>query len=213
MGPRAEATGLLRCVGIGSLIALQVSNGFGKVWTELRSVPGKPKFSHRAKGTMNLKNFLLSLEAISQITGAACRMLKQKQNRDGNPEYSHGAAADLLAAGVVVPRSKPAAGIEPASRRAIGQNLSRRHPLLFMRWLLVLISGYVCQGASPVPIAATAILDTPPNFNGGAGAGLLTDGVVGGNNWLSTHGGTWAGRTRVTPARTEEPIRVCPSRN
>src|SRR3954466_13749781 len=111
MGPRAEATGLLRCVGIGSLIGLQVSNGFGKVWTELRSVPGKPKFSHRAKGTMNLKNLLLSL---------------------------------------------------------------------------ALISGYVCQGASPVPIAATAILDTPPNFNGGAGAGLLTDGVVGGNNWLST---------------------------
>ena len=37
----------------------------------------------------------------------------------------------------------------------------------------------------PVPIPATAILDTPPNFNGEAGAGLLTDGVVGGNNWLS----------------------------
>src|SRR3954470_20220717 len=51
---------------------------------------------------------------------------------------------------------------------------------------LVLVSGYICQGASPVRIPATAILDTPPGFNGGAGAGLLTDGVVGGNNWLST---------------------------
>src|SRR4051812_49842759 len=51
---------------------------------------------------------------------------------------------------------------------------------------LALISGYVCQAASPVPIAATAILDTPPNFNGGAGAGVLTDGGGGGNNWLST---------------------------
>jgi hypothetical protein len=37
----------------------------------------------------------------------------------------------------------------------------------------------------PVPISATAILDTPPGFNGDAEAGLLTDGVVGGNNWLS----------------------------
>jgi hypothetical protein len=35
-------------------------------------------------------------------------------------------------------------------------------------------------------IHAIAILDTPPNFNGGAGAGLLTDGVFGENNWLST---------------------------
>ena len=76
------------------------------------------------------------LEALSQITGAACRMLEQKQNREGNPEYSHGAAADLLTAGIVVPRSKPAAGIEPASRLASGQNLWRRHPLLFMRELL-----------------------------------------------------------------------------
>src|SRR6185503_15483694 len=43
---------------------------------------------------------------------------------------------------------------------------------------------------SPPPITnvlihATAILDTPPGFNAGAGAGLLTDEVIGGNNWLS----------------------------
>jgi hypothetical protein len=37
----------------------------------------------------------------------------------------------------------------------------------------------------PGPIPATSIFDTPPSFNGGAGPGLLTDGVVGGNNWLS----------------------------
>ena len=35
-------------------------------------------------------------------------------------------------------------------------------------------------------IHAIANLDTPPNFNGAAGAGLLTDGVIGGNNWLTT---------------------------
>jgi hypothetical protein len=34
-------------------------------------------------------------------------------------------------------------------------------------------------------IHATAILDTTPGFNAGAGAGLLTDEVIGGNNWLS----------------------------
>jgi hypothetical protein len=37
----------------------------------------------------------------------------------------------------------------------------------------------------PAPIHATAILDTPPGFNAVAGAGLLSDEVVGGNNWLS----------------------------
>jgi hypothetical protein len=39
---------------------------------------------------------------------------------------------------------------------------------------------------APATIPATAIFDTPPDFNGGAGPGLLTDGVVGGNNWLGT---------------------------
>jgi hypothetical protein len=37
---------------------------------------------------------------------------------------------------VVVPRLKPAVGIRPASRLVASQNLSPRHLLLFMRWLL-----------------------------------------------------------------------------
>jgi hypothetical protein len=36
------------------------------------------------------------------------------------------------------------------------------------------------------PIHATALLDTPPGFNAAAGAGVLTDSIVGGNNWLTT---------------------------
>jgi hypothetical protein len=36
------------------------------------------------------------------------------------------------------------------------------------------------------PIPATVILDTAPGFNDGAGAGLLTDEVIGGHNWLAT---------------------------
>jgi hypothetical protein len=40
----------------------------------------------------------------------------------------------------------------------------------------------------PSPIPATAILDTPPGFNAAGGPGLLTDGVIGGNDWLN---GTW----------------------
>src|SRR4030095_13273427 len=35
------------------------------------------------------------------------------------------------------------------------------------------------------PIHATALLDTPPSFNAETGAGLLTDEIIGGNNWLS----------------------------
>jgi hypothetical protein len=52
---------------------------------------------------------------------------------------------------------------------------------------LVLVSAWFCPVASvtAAPIQATAILDTPPGYNAGAGAGLLTDGIVGGNNWLS----------------------------
>ena len=50
---------------------------------------------------------------------------------------------------------------------------------------LVLLSACVCQGAPAVPIHATAILNTPPGFNAGAGAGLLTDGTIGSDNWLS----------------------------
>src|SRR5262245_40042208 len=33
-------------------------------------------------------------------------------------------------------------------------------------------------------IPATALLDTPPGYNAAAGAALLTDGTIGGNNWL-----------------------------
>ena len=50
---------------------------------------------------------------------------------------------------------------------------------------LVLLSASFCQVAPAAPIPATAILDTPPGFNAGAGAALLTDGIIGGNNWLS----------------------------
>ncbi len=35
-------------------------------------------------------------------------------------------------------------------------------------------------------IGATAILNTTPDFNADAGAGLLTDGVIGGDDWLTT---------------------------
>src|SRR5437868_9629185 len=52
------------------------------------------------------------------------------------PKTGKKGAANLLASCVVVPRSKPAAGIKLASRLASDQNLRRRHPLLFMRWLL-----------------------------------------------------------------------------
>ena len=50
---------------------------------------------------------------------------------------------------------------------------------------LVLLSAYVSQGAPAAPIHATAILNTPPGFNAGAGAGLLTDGTIGSDNWLT----------------------------
>src|SRR6188768_706978 len=52
---------------------------------------------------------------------------------------------------------------------------------------LVLLPMWFCQvaPAPAAPIPATAILDTPPGFNGAAGAALLTDGIFGGNNWLS----------------------------
>jgi hypothetical protein len=52
-------------------------------------------------------------------------------------------------------------------------------------WLMlseVIIEG---RAATNVAIKATAILDTPPNFNAGGGAGLLTDGVIGGDDWLN----------------------------
>ena len=45
-------------------------------------------------------------------------------------------AADLLTARVVVRRLQPATGMHPYSRLAGSQNLSPRHLLLFMRWLL-----------------------------------------------------------------------------
>src|SRR5688572_2080644 len=50
---------------------------------------------------------------------------------------------------------------------------------------LMLLPAWFCQAAPAAPIPATAHLDTPPGFNGSAGAGLLTDGTIGGNNWLS----------------------------
>ena len=55
-------------------------------------------------------------------------------------------------------------------------------------WLM--LSEVTIQGraATNVIVRATAILDTPPNFNAGAGAGLLTDGTVGADNWLN---GPW----------------------
>jgi len=52
-------------------------------------------------------------------------------------------------------------------------------------WLM--LSEVIIQGraATNVAVKATAILDTPPNFNAGGGAGLLTDGVIGGDDWLN----------------------------
>ncbi len=50
---------------------------------------------------------------------------------------------------------------------------------------LMLLPAWFCQAAPAAPIPATAHLDTPPGFNGSAGAALLTDGTIGGNNWLS----------------------------
>src|SRR5258705_12724937 len=50
----------------------------------------------------------------------------------------------------------------------------------------LLLPVWLCQVAPAAPIPATAILNTPPGFNASAGAGLLTDGTIGGNNWLST---------------------------
>src|SRR3954467_7474639 len=50
---------------------------------------------------------------------------------------------------------------------------------------LMLFSACLCPVAPAAPIPATAILNTTPNFNAGAGAGLLTDGTIGGDNWLT----------------------------
>ncbi|HWI56054.1 MAG TPA: hypothetical protein VNZ22_02420, partial [Bacillota bacterium] len=51
-------------------------------------------------------------------------------------------------------------------------------------------AGGLCLIASAVsaaaPIRATATLDTAPGWNAAAGAGLLTDGVIGGNEWVSS---------------------------
>src|SRR5689334_4423196 len=54
--------------------------------------------------------------------------------------------------------------------------------------LLTACSGVIAPAvnAASVPIPATAILDTAPGFNATGGAALLTDGNIGGNNWLST---------------------------
>ena len=49
---------------------------------------------------------------------------------------------------------------------------------------LVFLPACFCQVAPAALIPANAILDTPPGYNASAGAALLTDGVVGGNNWL-----------------------------
>jgi hypothetical protein len=55
-------------------------------------------------------------------------------------------------------------------------------------WLF--LSEVVFRGKAvtnvPTRIAATAILDTAPGWNPSAGAGLLTDGTIGGNNWISS---------------------------
>src|SRR4051812_32198779 len=50
---------------------------------------------------------------------------------------------------------------------------------------LMLLSACLCPVAPAATIPATAILNTTPNFNAGAGAGLLTDGTIGGDNWLT----------------------------
>jgi hypothetical protein len=55
-------------------------------------------------------------------------------------------------------------------------------------WLMLSEVTFQGRAATNVVVKATAILDTPPNFNAGAGAGLLTDGIIGPDNWLN---GTW----------------------
>src|SRR5205814_938114 len=55
-------------------------------------------------------------------------------------------------------------------------------------WLMLSEVSFAGRRATNVIVKATAILDTPPNYNAGAGAGLLTDGVIGGDNWLNGPG-------------------------
>ena len=52
-------------------------------------------------------------------------------------------------------------------------------------WLMLSEITFQGRAATNVAVRATAILDTPPNFNAGGGAGVLTDGVIGGDDWLN----------------------------
>jgi hypothetical protein len=52
-------------------------------------------------------------------------------------------------------------------------------------WLMLSEVTFQGRAATNVAVKATAILDTPPNFNAGAGAGPLTDGIIGSDNWLN----------------------------
>jgi len=51
----------------------------------------------------------------------------------------------------------------------------------------IVVAGFwLCASAPAAPInSAVAILDTPPNFNVGGGPGVLTDGIIGGDDWLN----------------------------
>jgi hypothetical protein len=57
-----------------------------------------------------------------------------------------------------------------------------------MKRLFSLLGASVCfahvMSAAPIS-GVTATLNTPANFNGAGGPGVLTDGVVGGNDWLN----------------------------
>ena len=52
-------------------------------------------------------------------------------------------------------------------------------------WLMLSEVTFQGRAATNVAVTATALLDTPPNFNAGAGGAVLTDGVIGGNDWLN----------------------------
>jgi PEP-CTERM motif len=57
---------------------------------------------------------------------------------------------------------------------------------IMLAGLAIPVAGFWLVTSAPAaPINATASLDTPANFNAGGGPGVLTDGVIGGNDWLN----------------------------
>lgn len=50
---------------------------------------------------------------------------------------------------------------------------------------LLVAGSCLITSALAAPIIVTPILDTAPTFNAGGGPGVLTDGIIGGNDWLN----------------------------